>query len=168
MKENRGETAGRFLTLLEEAGFDLFAGVPCSALKGLFALLEDHPRLLYIPAVREDVAVGLATGASLAGRRSVVLMQNSGLGTSLNAFTSLNLIYKIPLLVLVSWRGFQGRDAPEHLIMGGSVTQVLDAVGMPYLTLEPDRLERAVEWAKTVMEEKGVPATLLIQPGIFE
>lgn len=162
------ERAGRFLRLLEAAGFDLFTGVPCSGLKGLFTLLEGHPRLPYIPAVREDAAVGLATGAYLAGRRPVVLMQNSGLGTSLNAFTSLNLIYKIPFLVLVSWRGFQGKDAPEHLIMGESSTRVLDSVGMPYLILEPDQLQGAIEWAKNVMEEKGVPATLLIKPGIFE
>lgn len=162
------EAAERFLKLLEEAGFDLFTGVPCSGLKSLLALLEGHPRLPYIPAVREDAAVGLAAGAFLAGRRPVVLMQNSGLGTSLNAFTSLNLIYKLPLLVLVSWRGFQGRDAPEHLIMGESSTRVLDSVGMPYLILEPDQLGEAVAWAKTVMEEKGVPATLLIKPGTFE
>src|SRR4030095_2278824 len=77
--------------LLERRGFDFFAGVPCSLIEDLLATLQGHPRLPYIPPPREYVAVGLAAGAGFAGRRPAVLMQNSGLGTSLNALASLAL-----------------------------------------------------------------------------
>jgi phosphonopyruvate decarboxylase len=111
-------TGGELADLLEAQGYDFFTGVPCSLIESLIAALETHPRLPYVPAVREDVAVGIAAGAWLAGGRPMVLMQNSGLGTSMNALVSLSLLYRLPALLLVTWRGYAGKDAPEHLLMG--------------------------------------------------
>jgi len=115
-----------FVSLLQDVGFDFFTGVPDSTLGGIIATLIE--RRVYIPAVREDEAVGLAAGAYMGGRIPAVLMQNSGLGTSLNALISLNLIYLQPCLLLVSWRGHDGTDAPEHLVMGQVMTKLLDLV----------------------------------------
>jgi sulfopyruvate decarboxylase TPP-binding subunit len=100
----------QFVQALQDVGFDFFTGVPDSILGGIIATLME--RGLYVPAVREDEAVAMAAGAYMAGRVPVVLMQNSGLGTSLNTLISLNLIYKQPCLLLISWRGFEGKDAP--------------------------------------------------------
>src|SRR5262245_29154705 len=112
-------TTGRELAAsLERQGLDFFTGVPCSLVEDVIAALERHPRLPYVPAVREDIAVGVAAGAALAGRRPAVIMQNSGLGTSLNALASLSLMYRLPAVLLVTWRGYEGKDAPEHLLMG--------------------------------------------------
>ena len=104
--------------LLDRHGFDFFTGVPCSLVEDLIAALETHPRFPWLATVREDVAVGLAAGVWLGGRRPVVVMQNSGLGTSLNALASLSLMYGLPALLLVTWRGYQGKDAPEDILMG--------------------------------------------------
>ena len=92
-----------FVAVAESEGFDFFTGVPCSLVGDAIAALETHPRLPYVPAVREDVAVGMAAGAWMAGRSPLVIMQNSGLGTSLNALVSLSLMYRLP------------RPAPRHL-----------------------------------------------------
>lgn len=64
-------------------------------IEDLIAVLETHPRLPYVAAVKEDVAIGLGAGAWLAGKTPAVLMQNSGLGTSLNALASLSLLYEL-------------------------------------------------------------------------
>ena len=115
-------TSQSFIKRLIQEDYKFFTGVPCSLLSGLIYELEDQQEARYIPAVREDAAVGLCTGAYLAGAMPVLLMQNSGLGYSLNAFTSLNLIYNIPMLVIMSWRGKDGKDAPEWampLMMAG-------------------------------------------------
>ncbi len=160
--------AAQFVTLLEQNRFDFFSGVPCSLLTGLIQGVSSHPRLTYVPAVREDAAVGIATGASLAGRRAAVLMQNSGLGTALNALASLNILYKIPLLLLVSWRGYQGQDAPEHLLMGEVCTSILDTVKIPYRVPEVTTLERDLAWARETLEATQVPAALFIRKGIGE
>ncbi|MEK7879529.1 MAG: thiamine pyrophosphate-binding protein, partial [candidate division NC10 bacterium] len=141
-------TGKEFVALLEDRGYDFFAGVPCSLLEGILGSLEDHPRLPYLAAIREDAAVGTAAGAWLAGRRPAVLLQNSGLGTCLNALVSLSLMYKLPCLLLVSWRGYGGKDAPEHLLMGEISPALLDLVGIHHRTLRPGSLAEDLDWAK--------------------
>src|SRR5207253_10104405 len=122
-----------FVSLLQDVGFDFFTGVPDSTLGGIIATLIE--RRGYVPAVRGDEAGGLAAGGRMGGKIPAVLMQNSGLGTSLNALISLNLIYLQPCLLLVSWRGHDGKDAPEHLVMGQVMTKLLDLVRIPHRTL---------------------------------
>src|SRR4029079_4443338 len=102
---------------------------------GLVAPLETRPRFPYAPAVREDVAVGLAAGAWMAGRHPMVLMQNSGLGTSMNALGSLSLMYRLPPLLLVTWRGHAGKDAPEHIVMGEISPSLLELLRIPHRIL---------------------------------
>ena len=157
-----------FVDKLRDSGFNFFTGVPCSLLSGLIAHLEGDPDLGYIPAVREDAAVGLCAGAYLGGKQPVLLMQNSGLGYSLNAFTSLNLIYKIPVLVIMSWRGYGGQDAPEHNIMGDINQQLLKTAGMEYAVLEEDHADRMLAGALKTIKGERVPYTLLVKKGLFD
>ncbi len=157
-----------FIEKLQGNGFDFFTGVPCSLLSGLIACLESAPETHYIPSVREDAAVGLCAGAYMGGRQPVLLMQNSGLGYSLNAFTSLNLIYKIPVLVIMSWRGCGGKDAPEHIIMGDINEKLLETSGMKHAVLEEDNADRALADALQVINEERVPYTLLVKKGLFD
>ena len=89
-----GRPAGPFVDCLQAAGFDFFVGVPCSLVGPVISELEQ--RGLYLPETREDAALGVAAGAYLGGRLPVVVMQNSGLGVSLNALGSLHLLYRIP------------------------------------------------------------------------
>jgi len=154
--------------LLERRGFDFFAGVPCSLIEDLIATLESHPRLPYIPAPREDVAVGLAAGAWFAGRRPAVLMQNSGLGTSLNALASLSLMYGLPSLLLVTWRGHRGKDAPEHILTGEISPRLLELLKIPHRVLAADTLEADLTWAVETMDRAMQPIALLVPPGVVE
>ena len=116
--------------------------------------------------MREDAAAGLCTGAYLAGKLPVLLMQNSGLGYCLNAFTSLNLIYKIPVLVIMSWRGEDRSDAPEHIIMGEINQKLLETSSMEYSVLSSDNYEASLNTACQKIE-KGLPYTLLVGKGYF-
>jgi phosphonopyruvate decarboxylase len=156
-----------FVALLEDQGFDFFAGVPCSLIADVIGALERHPRLPYVPAVREDVAVGVAGGAWLGGRRPAVLMQNSGLGTSLNALASFSVLYGLPALLIVTWRGWRGEDAPEHALMGEISPRLLELLGISYRVLTATSLATEVEWARRQMEVERRPVALLVPPGIF-
>src|SRR3712207_4308052 len=82
----------RFAAALREQGYDFFTGVPCSLVSGLIAVLEEDPQTPYYAETREDAAVGLACGAMMAGKKPVVVMQNSGLGVCINALTSMSLM----------------------------------------------------------------------------
>lgn len=153
--------------VLEGLGYDFFTGVPCSLVEGLFRALETHPRLPYVPAVREDVALGLAAGAWLGGRRPAVLMQNSGLGTSLNALASLSLLYKLPALLLVTWRGYGGRDAPEHVLTGAITPRLLDLLGIAHRELARDAVAATLEWAARESTHRMEPVAVLVPPGVL-
>ena len=155
--------AADFLAALRSSGFDFFCGVADSTVASLITELGDD----YISATREDLAVGMASGATLSGRRAVVLMQNSGLGYCLNALTSLNLIYKIPLLLIVGYRGYQGKDAPEHLVMGAHCEALLKQIGIPLFVPAADKVAEAVEVAEAALRSEKIPAAIFIRPGVL-
>lgn len=164
-KEHK-ENASRFSDALKKEGFNFFTGVPCSLLGALIENLEKDRKTPYLPAVREDSALGMASGTYLAGRLPVVLMQNSGLGYSLNVLTSLNLIYKIPILCLVGFRGF-GPDAPEHVIMGKSCIPLLEEIGIRTFVPEKETLAEHLTKAKIILSQTRTPVALFIKKGIF-
>jgi phosphonopyruvate decarboxylase len=161
-------TGAALAGLLEAQGYDFFTGVPCSMIGGLIAALEAHPRLPYVPAVREDVAVGMAAGAWLAGRRPMVLMQNSGLGTSLNALVSLSLMYRLPTLLLVTWRGHAGKDAPEHLVMGEISPSLLELIHVPHRIPSAQTIADDIAWGRAESDRLSQPVALLLPPGLLE
>jgi len=159
--------AQEFIDILKEVGYNFFTGVPCTILSQIILTLIDDPDVTYISAPREDAALGLATGAYLAGKMPVVLMQNSGLGYSLNCLTSLQLLYRIPCLIIISWRGFGGKDAPEHQIMGRIISRILEIAGVPYRILTPFDILETIQEITNLMRMEQLPVTLLLKEGII-
>jgi phosphonopyruvate decarboxylase len=161
-------TTKYFCTMLKEKGFDFFTGVPCSIFKEVINYLLAEPDVPYVSATREDEALGIATGAFLAGKKPVILMQNSGLGSSIGALTSLDLLYEIPMLLLISWRGYQGKDAPEHLIMGKATIKLLEDIGVPTQILPKEDAEEIILSAVRIIEERSLPTAILVRRGVIE
>jgi phosphonopyruvate decarboxylase len=159
-------TGAELAAVLDGHGFDFYTGVPCSLIEDLIATLAGRARPPYVAAVREDAAVGLAGGAWFGGRTPVVLLQNSGLGTSLNALASFTLMYGLPALLLVTWRGYHGKDAPEHILTGEITEQLLDLLGIAHRVLTPDAAPTALAWARQEMDARSAPVALLVPPGV--
>ena len=157
-----------FCALLKKNGFNFYTGVPCSILGNIINYLSSNRDFIYIPATREDEAIGIAVGAYMGGKKPVVLMQNSGLGHSINALTSLVLLYKIPILFIISWRGYKGKDAPEHLLMGKYMLKFLRTMKVPIRILSKNRLEKQVEEASHILMESEVPVALILRRGIVK
>ena len=161
--------APQFLAALTGAGFDFFCGVPCSLLKGLVSLLEDDAQLRYVSATREDSALGMAAGAFFGGKRPMVLLQNSGLGVSVNALASLHTLYEIPVLLVISWRGEDRSDAPEHWMMGEIMTPMLDLMAIPHrLVTAAEPMAPQVAWAREQLDATQKPVALIVPGGILE
>jgi len=148
-------------------GYDFFTGVPCSLIGNLITNLTDRSDVTYIPAVREDAAVGVASGAYMGGKVPVVLMQNSGLGQCLNTLTSLNLIYRLPCLLIVTWRGFR-KDAPEHQVMGRTCNKLLDTVGIPHHEFNHDNIKVLINMSYKLVTENKEPLALFLKKGIID
>ena len=77
-------------------------------------------------------------------------------------------IYKIPVLVVMSWRGCGGNDAPEHIIMGDINEKLLETSGIPYSLLTSENLDDAMKKANHKIKEEKIPFTLLVQKGILD
>jgi phosphonopyruvate decarboxylase len=157
-----------FLEALRNEGYDFFTGVPCSLLKGVIRRFDAEPEWGYVSAVREDSAIGLAAGAWMAGRKPAVFMQNSGLGVCMNALVSLNLIYDIPALIVVSWRGEGGKDAPEHIIMGDIMQRYFDLIDVPWRVLGAETLAEDVAEMTRAMDASRRPAALIVPKGVLD
>lgn len=161
--------APEFVAALKESGFDFFTGVPCSLLKGLVLLLDQDKDAHYISATREDSAIGMAVGAFMGGKTPMVLMQNSGLGVSVNALASLSTMYEIPTLLVISWRGEGGNDAPEHIMMGEIMTPILDLMHIPHRVLTAkEPMGPQVAWAKSELTKTKKPVALIVPGGVLE
>ena len=157
-----------FAQELINSGYDFFTGVPCTIISNLITTLTERPDITYIPAVREDAAVGVASGAFMAGKIPVVLMQNSGLGQCLNALTSLSLIYKLPCLLIVTWRGFGNKDAPGHLVMDRICEKLLDTIGIAHHTFNPDNIKVLINMSYKLITENNEPLALFLKEGIID
>lgn len=162
-----GDPTAEALVAFDAERFSCFTGVACSLLAPLIAALSATRPPRYLPAVREDAAVGLAAGAYLGGAWPCVLMQNSGFGYCLNALTSLNLIYEIPTLLVIGYRGYQGQDAPEHLVMGRACEALLREIGIPAQVPEAGHVPEAIRAASRWMRAHRTPAAVLIRPGVL-
>ena len=159
-----------FWDVLKARGLTFFAGVPDSTFQKVFNHMVKDPEIRYVPAVREDVALGVASAAHFSGRLGGVIMQNSGIGNIVNPLTSFSLMYKIPALLLVGWRGYGGppNDAPEHWIMGEKTPEFFDLLKVPYEVLESDNLESALDRLLAAIQEQSVPGALLVRAGVIE
>ena len=123
-------------TFLDEAaarGLLFYTGVPCSYLTPLINTVASSRTLSYVAAASEGEAVAIAAGAWLAGRETVVMCQNSGLGNAVNPLTSLNHPFRIPTLLIVTWRGEPGqKDEPQHTLMGRITQDLLRTIEVPH------------------------------------
>ncbi len=141
--------------------------VPCSIYKPLanWAINRNVP--LIIPP-NEAHAMGFAAGSySVGNQLPAVFIQNSGLNNIANAQTSLNLIYKIPTLVFVSWRG-EHPEAPEHDVMGESLKKFLTVLRLPYEVLTDKNWKEQIKKMSKLAKSKKTPAALVVKKGFFE
>ena len=119
-------SANFLINQLLKYGFNFFSGVPCSYLTPVINGVINSKKTRYISAASEGEAVGIASGAWLAGKKSVVMIQNSGLGNTINPLTSLNYPFKIPILLITTWRGEPKiKDEPQHELMGKITKKIL-------------------------------------------
>ena len=161
-------TADAFLEPTRERGFAFYTGVPCSFLTPLINRVTSDPALDYVGAASEGEAVAVAAGAWLAGRRTVVMCQNSGLGNTVNPLTSLNHPFRIPTLMIVTWRGQPGlKDEPQHALMGQVTGSLLDtiAVGHAGFPRDADAVPGALDRAVRAMAADELPFALIMEKG---
>ena len=160
--------AGDFLAAARTRGLNFFTGVPCSFLTPLINGVISDPATDYVAATSEGEAVAIAAGAWLAGKGTVVMCQNSGLGNTVNPLTSLNWPFRIPTLLIVTWRGQPGlKDEPQHAVMGEITEDVIDVMRFKHARFptEAADMDAALDTAVAAMDGDRLPYALVMAKG---
>ncbi len=158
-------TGREFVEAARRFGFDFFTSVPCSLLTPLLNAVLNIDDVQHVRASSEGEAVGIAAGAFLAGRKPVIMMQNSGLGNAVNPLTSLNSIFRIPSLLIVSWRGAPSiQDEPQHAMMGAITHRLLDMLNIAHLPFpsHDDEIEETLRQASEHIMRVSLPFALVV------
>lgn len=164
-------TAAAFLEEAKHRGFDFFTGVPCSFLTPLINRAITDPEIRYVGATNEGEAIAIASGAWLAGRSTVVMCQNSGLGNAVNPLTSLNWPFRIPTLLVVTLRGEPGiGDEPQHELMGQITARLLDDIKIANKAFpnEATEIPEAFETACREISTTQLPFAFLMRKGTID
>lgn len=158
---------------LKRRGVGLFAGVPDSLLASFCAYVDDNgSRAEHVITANEGNAVALAAGYHLSsGKIGAVYLQNSGLGNTINPLTSIvdPDVYRIPLLLIIGWRGEPGvKDEPQHVKQGRITPEQLDLLEIPYWILEASSdLDAIVTRAFESLAHRNAPVALLVRKDTF-
>jgi sulfopyruvate decarboxylase subunit alpha len=148
---------------LKQCGVGLVSALPETWLVHLIRLADDDPEMILVRLAKEEEGVGISAGAHFAGVKSAMLMQNHGFLASINAIVSFAHLYKIPMLMLVSYRGTFGERDPWQT-QGGNVTEpVLQALRIPYDFLDSaETAPKKIRKAQTLAESSLQPVALLL------
>ena len=119
-----------FIEFLIKKEINFYSGIPDSLLKELcFCMWMKKLILKIIKLLRMRGAIALASGYYLStGKTPLVYFQNSGLGNAINPLLSLcdTSVYKIPMIILIGWRGDPGiSDEPQHIKQGAIQERLL-------------------------------------------
>jgi len=147
---------------LKACDIRIMSALPETWLVHLIRMADDDPQTTLVRLAKEEEGVGISAGAHLAGVKSAMLMQNHGFLQSINGIVSLARLYRIPLLMLISYRGEFGERDPWQT-EGGSVTEALNALSIPYTRLEePAHVARRIRKAQALAESSLKPVALLL------
>lgn len=148
---------------LKDAGIRLVSALPETWLVHLIRMAEDDPAMTLVRLAKEEEGVGISAGAHLAGVKSAMLMQNHGFLASINGVVSCAQLYRIPLLMLISYRGEFGERDPWQT-EGGAVTEdLLRALRIPFAYLDrPDHVAQRIRKAQTLAQSSNKPVALLL------
>src|SRR5258708_39292813 len=113
-------------------------------------MAEDDPQMILVRLAKEEEGVGVSAGAHFAGVKSAMLMQNHGFMASINGIVSFALLYRIPLLMVISYRGHFGERDPWQTQGGSATERLLRALGIPSAFLDdPAKVEKRLDEAPT-------------------
>src|SRR5215472_2906896 len=148
---------------LKECDIRLVSALPETWLVHLIRMADDDPDMTLVRLAKEEEGIGISAGAHLAGVNSALLMQNHGFLAAINPIVSLAFLYKIPLLMLISYRGHMGEKDPWQTQGGMATENILRTLGIPIWHLsDPHDAQRRIKDAQTLAHAALSPVALLL------
>jgi len=105
--------------------------VPCKQLGGVIEGVENHADIQHVPCNKEDEGIGLCAGAWMGGKRPAIIMQNTAIGVTVNTLVTLTQFYRMPLPMLISYRGELREPVSCQVEMAVHTKALLDQLLIP-------------------------------------
>ena len=157
-----------FVEPARKLGFTRYTGVPCSFLTPFINYVINDSKLNYLSSANEGDALASAAGSAIGGERSVVMMQNSGLGNAVSPITSLAWVFRIPMIIISTHRGAPGvKDEPQHELMGQITESLFNTMQVPWETFPSEKpdVEPALLRALNHIQQHQRPYGFIMQKG---
>jgi len=149
---------------LKEAEIDFVVSLPCVNLGNVMKMIDCDPNIIHVPVTREEEGFGICAGAFFAGKKIAILMQNSGLGNSVNVLASLYELYKIPIIIIMSHRGTEGEFMSAQVPMGKATPKILDSLNIAYFNPKtPKEAREIIPQAWKLSEMGEAPVGILLE-----
>ena len=110
---------------------ELVTTVPCKQLAGVIDKIEECKDIYHIPSNKEDEGMGICAGAYVGGKRSAIIMQNTAIGVTINTLVTLTQFYRMPLPMLISYRGELGEPVACQAEMAVHTKALLAQLNIP-------------------------------------
>ena len=148
---------------MKSVGVRLVSALPETWLVHLIRMADEDAEMTLVRLAKEEEGVGVSAGAHFAGVKSAMLMQNHGFLQAINGIVGVSLLYKIPLLMLITDRGGFGEKDPWQTEGGKHTRPVLDALKIAHEDLgRPDEVQPKVGKAMALAESSLSPVALLL------
>jgi sulfopyruvate decarboxylase subunit alpha len=152
---------------LAATGIRLVASLPDDWLSDVIHLLEADERFTHVAVAREEEVVGICSGAFFSGVKTVGLMGCAGFLASVHELATLNLMYEIPLLLLLSLRGTMEDPRVYQVVQGRVTIPVMEALGIPYHIVESQAGIGIIPKAYELARISKRPVAVLFTRGIL-
>ena len=116
---------------LVENNISFVTSVPCKQLAGVIDEIESCESIYHIPSNKEDEGMGLCAGAYMGGKRPAIIMQNTAIGVTVNTLVTLIQYYRMPLPMLISYRGEVGEPVACQVEMAVHTKALLAQLQIP-------------------------------------
>ena len=125
--------SNQIISNLKAGGANFFLSVPCKLLANMITILEKDKDIYYSAIPREEEGMGICAGAYLGNKLPCIMMQNTGIGNSVNAIVSLLQLYQMPVVFLISYRGTPGEPVGAQGGMARVTEDILNTLRIPML-----------------------------------
>lgn len=153
------------LAALKTAGIEFVVALPDIVTSdGLLWPLARQNDIRLVRICKEDEGIGICAGLGFAGRRSILMMQQTGLMDSVNALRAVGVEYEQPIAMLV---GLQGKEAgvlpsKSAKVSVSAIEPILDALGVDHVLIETQDDEAKIALAFERAFQNSRPVCVLI------
>src|SRR5215470_15585063 len=134
----QGSAVEQVIAGLKAAGVSVVCYLPDSLLKELYPALDHDPDIRTIRVTNEGEGAAICGGIWLSGKRSALIMENSGLRASIEPLARMGMGAGIPVVMIMSYRGDLGENNWWAIPHGMTMEPLLNAMRIPYRVVEEE------------------------------